>query len=62
MYYVRYTNDVQGGIVDNKINLITVDVAYKIPEAVMGTKKFAVQDKADTIPIDFRIDNGTLFL
>ncbi|MBC8459698.1 MAG: ABC transporter substrate-binding protein, partial [Deltaproteobacteria bacterium] len=31
--YMRYVNDVKGGIAGNKINLTVVDHAYKVPEA-----------------------------
>ena len=31
--YFRYVNEVKGGVFGNKIEMITVDTAYKVPEA-----------------------------
>lgn len=47
--YFRYVNEVKGGVFDNKIDMITVDTAYKVPEAVAAVQKFALQDKVDMI-------------
>jgi branched-chain amino acid transport system substrate-binding protein len=47
--YFRYVNEVKGGVKGNKINIITVDTAYKAPEAVAAVRKFAMQDKVDMI-------------
>ena len=47
--YTRYINEVKGGIAGNKINLIIVDHAYKVPEAVKLVKKFCVEDKVDIL-------------
>lgn len=47
--YTRYVNEVKGGIAGNKINLIVVDHAYKVPEAVKLVKKFCVEDKVDIL-------------
>jgi branched-chain amino acid transport system substrate-binding protein len=46
--YVRYVNDVKGGIVGHKIELTVVDHAYKVPEAVKYVKKFC-EEKMDMI-------------
>ena len=46
--YVRYVNEVKGGIVGHKIELTVVDHAYKVPEAVKYVKKFC-EDKMDMI-------------
>jgi len=45
--YIRYVNEVKGGIAGNKINLTVVDHAYKVPEAVKYIKKFCTVDKMD---------------
>ena len=45
--YIRYVNEVKGGIGGNKVNLTVVDHAYKVPEAVKYVKKFATSDKMD---------------
>lgn len=42
-HYFRYIEE-KGGIGGNTIDLILVDAAYKIPEAVAAAKKFAMQD------------------
>lgn len=47
--YFRYVNEVKGGVAGQKIEMITVDTAYKVPEAVAAVKKFALQDKVDMI-------------
>ena len=47
--YFRYVNEVKGGVFGNKIDMITVDTAYKVPEAVAAVQKFALQDKVDMI-------------
>ena len=47
--YFRYVNDVKGGVYGNKIEMISVDTAYKVPEAVAAVQKFALQDKVDMI-------------
>jgi branched-chain amino acid transport system substrate-binding protein len=47
--YFRYVNEVKGGVKGNKIDMITVDTAYKAPEAVAAVRKFAMQDKVDMI-------------
>ena len=46
--YIRYVNDVKGGIAGKKIELTVVDHAYKVPEAVKFTKKFC-EEKMDII-------------
>ncbi|OGP87260.1 MAG: hypothetical protein A2031_07615 [Deltaproteobacteria bacterium RBG_19FT_COMBO_43_11] len=47
--YFRYVNEVKGGVFGNKIDMITVDTAYKVPEAIAAVQKFALQDKVDMI-------------
>jgi branched-chain amino acid transport system substrate-binding protein len=47
--YFRYVNDVKGGVFGNKIEMISVDTAYKVPEAQAAVQKFALQDKVDII-------------
>ena len=47
--YFRYVNEVKGGVYGNKIEMITVDTAYKIPEAQAAVQKFVLQDKVDMI-------------
>jgi branched-chain amino acid transport system substrate-binding protein len=47
--YFRYVNEVKGGVKGNKIEMILVDTAYKVPEAVAAVRKFAVQDNVDMI-------------
>jgi branched-chain amino acid transport system substrate-binding protein len=47
--YFRYINEVKGGIAGRKIEMILVDTAYKVPEAVAAVRKFAVQDQVDMI-------------
>jgi branched-chain amino acid transport system substrate-binding protein len=46
--YFRYVND-QGGVFGNKIEMTTVDTAYKVPEAQAAVRKFILQDKVDMI-------------
>jgi branched-chain amino acid transport system substrate-binding protein len=47
--YFRYVNEVKGGVAGNRIEMILVDTAYKVPEAVAAVRKFAVQEKVDMI-------------
>jgi branched-chain amino acid transport system substrate-binding protein len=47
--YIRYVNEVKGGIGGNKIDLTVVDHAYKVPEAIKYVKKFCTADKMDMI-------------
>jgi branched-chain amino acid transport system substrate-binding protein len=47
--YIRYINEVQGGVGGNKIELTVVDHAYKVPEAIKYVKKFCTADKMDII-------------
>ena len=47
--YFRYVNEVKGGVAGHKIEMILVDTAYKVPEAVAAVRKFAVQDQVDMI-------------
>jgi branched-chain amino acid transport system substrate-binding protein len=47
--YFRYVNEVKGGVYGNKIKMITVDTAYKVPEAQAAINKFVLQDKVDMI-------------
>ena len=47
--YLRYVNEVKGGIGGRTVDLILVDTGYKVPEAVAAVKKFAIQDKVDMI-------------
>ncbi|MEN6620973.1 MAG: ABC transporter substrate-binding protein [Smithella sp.] len=47
--YFRYVNEVKGGVYGNKIEMISVDTAYKVPEAVAAVQKFAQQDKVAMI-------------
>jgi len=46
--YIKYVNDVKGGIAGRKIELTIVDHAYKVPEAVKYVKKFC-EEKVDMI-------------
>lgn len=46
--YIKYVNDVKGGIGGRKIELTVVDHAYKVPEAVKYVKKFC-EEKMDMI-------------
>ncbi len=47
--YFRYVNETKGGVAGRKIDIILVDTAYKVPEAIAAVRKFAVQDKVDMI-------------
>jgi branched-chain amino acid transport system substrate-binding protein len=47
--YFRYVNEVNGGVHGNKIDLIPVDTAYKVPEAQAAVNRFVLQDKVDMI-------------
>lgn len=47
--YFQYVNDVKGGVAGYKISMITVDTAYKVPEAQAAVRKFVMQDKVDMI-------------
>jgi len=47
--YFKYVNEVKGGVAGNKIEMLLVDTAYKVPEAVAAVRKFAVRDKVDMI-------------
>ena len=47
--YFRYVNEVKGGVAGNKIEMLLVDTAYKVPEAVAAVRKFAVQENVDMI-------------
>jgi branched-chain amino acid transport system substrate-binding protein len=47
--YLRYVNEVKGGVGGRTVDLILVDTGYKVPEAVAAVKKFAIQDKVDMI-------------
>lgn len=46
--YIKYVNDVKGGIAGRKIELTIVDHAFKVPEGVRLVKKFC-EEKMDTI-------------
>jgi len=47
--YFKYVNEIKGGVKGNKIQMITVDTAYKASEAVAAVRKFAMQDQVDMI-------------
>ena len=47
--YFTYVNEVKGGVFGNKIEMITVDTAYKVPEAQAAVNRFVLQDKVDMI-------------
>jgi branched-chain amino acid transport system substrate-binding protein len=47
--YLRYVNEVKGGVKGRPFELILVDTGYKVPEAVAAVRKFAIQDKVDMI-------------
>ena len=47
--YLRYVNEVKGGVGGRALELILVDTGYKVPEAVAAVKKFAIQDRVDMI-------------
>ena len=44
--YFRYVNEVKGGVAGNRIEMLLVDTAYKVPEAVAAVRKFAVQKRS----------------
>ena len=46
--YIKYVNDVKGGIAGKKLELTVVDHAFKVPEGVKLVKKFC-EDKMDMI-------------
>jgi len=47
--YFRYVNDVKGGVAGRRIEMLLVDTAYKVTDAVAAVRKFAVLDKVDMI-------------
>lgn len=47
--YFQYVNEVKGGVSGRKIDMITIDTAYKVPEAQAAVRKFVMQDKVDMI-------------
>ncbi|MDO9528318.1 MAG: ABC transporter substrate-binding protein [Syntrophales bacterium] len=47
--YFKYVNEVKGGVAGHKIEMLLVDTAYKVPEAVAAVRKFAVRDKVSMI-------------
>jgi len=47
--YIRYVNEVKGGVKGNKIDLTVVDHGYKVPVAVKYVKQFCTEDKMDII-------------
>ncbi|PKN20720.1 MAG: hypothetical protein CVU71_02745 [Deltaproteobacteria bacterium HGW-Deltaproteobacteria-6] len=47
--YFRYVNETKGGVAGQKIEMITIDTAYKVPEAQAAVRKFVMQDKVDMI-------------
>jgi branched-chain amino acid transport system substrate-binding protein len=47
--YFKYVNEVKGGVAGNEIEMLLVDTAYKVPEAVAAVRKFAVQQRVDMI-------------
>lgn len=47
--YLRYVNEVKRGVAGRQIEMVLVDTAYKVPEAVAAVRKFAVQDNVDMI-------------
>lgn len=47
--YFQYVNEVKGGVSGHKIDMITIDTAYKVPEAQAAVRKFVMQDKVDMI-------------
>ena len=47
--YFRYVNEAKGGVGGYKINMITVDTAYKVSEAQAAVQKFVLQDNVDMI-------------
>jgi branched-chain amino acid transport system substrate-binding protein len=47
--YLRYVNETKGGVGGRQIEVMLVDTAYKVPEAMAAVRKFAVQDEVDMI-------------
>jgi branched-chain amino acid transport system substrate-binding protein len=47
--YFNYVNEVKGGIAGNKIEMILIDHAYKVPEGVSAVKRLVTRDKVDMI-------------
>lgn len=47
--YFRYVNEVKGGVAGRQIEMILIDTAYKVPEAVSAVRRFALQDQVDMI-------------
>lgn len=47
--YIRYVNDVYGGVQGHKVALTVVDNAYKVPVSVKYAKKFCTDEKMDMI-------------
>lgn len=47
--YFRYVNEIKGGVYGHKIEMITVDTAYKVTEAQAAVNRFVLQDKVDMI-------------
>ncbi|NLN59741.1 MAG: ABC transporter substrate-binding protein [Deltaproteobacteria bacterium] len=47
--YFRYVNETKGGVGGRQVEIILVDTAYKVPEAVAAVRKFSVQDRVDMI-------------
>jgi branched-chain amino acid transport system substrate-binding protein len=47
--YFNYVNEVKGGIAGNKIEMILIDHAYKVPEGVAAVKRLVTRDKVDMI-------------
>ena len=48
--YMRYVNEVKGGVGGRKIELTVVDHAYQVPEAVRFVKKFC-EEKVDMLAV-----------
>jgi len=47
--YFNYVNEVKGGVAGNKIEMILIDHAYKVPEGVAAVKRLVTRDKVDMI-------------
>lgn len=47
--YFKYVNEVKGGVGGHQIEMLLVDTAYKVPEAVAAVRKFAVRDNVSMI-------------
>lgn len=47
--YFQYVNEVKDGVYGHKIDMVTVDTSYKVPEAQAAVRKFVMQDKVDMI-------------